>query len=166
VSAHDPHLIKAAGPELRLGGLGIHFLASAGMTDGHATLIEHPLAPKSLGAPLHTHSREDEFSFVVEGTIGAMIGDRVVEAAAGDLVVKPRGIPHAFWNASEAPARIVELIVPAGFEGYFREMAPVLAAPRPDFARAAEICARYGIQMDTDSIGMLHARFALACPTG
>jgi hypothetical protein len=93
------------------------------------------------------------------------VGDHIVEAVAGDLVVKPRGIPHAFWNASEAPARIVELIVPAGFEGYFRQMAPVLAAPQPDFGCAAESCARYGIQMDTDSIGVLHARFGLVGPT-
>ncbi len=80
--------------------------------------------------------------------------------------MKPRGIAHAFWNPSDVPARIVELIVPAGVEGYFREMAPAMAAPRPDFVRAAEICARCGIRMDTDSIGMLHARFGLVFPAG
>lgn len=164
MTIHDTTILRAAAADIRLGGLGIRLLAAGPDTGEQAALLEHPLAPRSLGAPLHTHSREDEFSYVVEGEVGFMIGDRVVEARAGDLVSKPRGIPHAFWNGSDAPARIVELIVPGGFEAYFAEMAAVLNAPLPDHARAGEICARYGITMDLDSIGDLHRRFGLTCP--
>jgi mannose-6-phosphate isomerase-like protein (cupin superfamily) len=164
MTLHDPHLLRAAAAPLRLGGLGIRDLASSAATDGHAALVEHPLAPRSLGAPVHTHSREDEFSFVVEGRVGFLIGDRILEAGPGDFVSKPRGVPHAFWNAEDVPARIVELIVPGGFEGYFAEMALVLAAPAPDWGQAAAICARYGIEMDPGSVGDLGARFGLGCP--
>ena len=164
MTIHDTNILRAAAADIRLGGLGIRMLAASGGTGGHAALLEHPIAPRSLGAPIHTHSREDEFSYIAEGQVGFMIGDRILEAKAGDFVAKPRGIPHAFWNASDKPAHIVELIVPGGFEGYFSEMAAVLNAPQPDHARAGEVCGRYGITMDLDSIGELHRRFALACP--
>jgi mannose-6-phosphate isomerase-like protein (cupin superfamily) len=162
MTVHDPHLLRAAEAPVRLGGLGARPLVDSAATDARAALIEHPLAPRSLGAPLHTHSREDEFGFVLEGRIGVLIGDRVLEAGPGDLVSKPRGVPHAFWNATDAPARIVELIVPGGFEGYFAEMAPALAAQ--DWARAGDVCARYGIAMDLGSVATLSARFGLGAP--
>ncbi|TFL16850.1 cupin domain-containing protein [Jannaschia formosa] len=162
MTLHDPVLLRAAEAPIRLGGLGVRSLASAAATGGMAALVEHPLAPLSLGAPLHTHSREDEFSFILEGCVGVMVGDRVLEARPGDVVSKPRGVPHAFWNATDAPARLVELIVPGGFEGYFAEMAPAIAAE--DWGQAAAICARYGIEMDMGSIGTLSARFGLAVP--
>lgn len=164
MNAHDPRLLPAAAAELRLGGLGIRPLVTAPETHGQATLLEHPIAPRSLGAPIHTHAHEDEFSFVIEGRVGFMIGETVIEAGPGDFVRKPRGVPHAFWNPTDAPAHVIELIVPGGFEAYFTEMAPILNAPRPDHARAAEVCARYGIAMDLTSIPALHERFGLACP--
>lgn len=164
MTIHDTTILRAAEAEIRLGGLGIRMLAASTATHSHAALLEHPMAPRSLGAPLHTHSREDEFSLVTEGEVGFMIGGRVIEAKAGDFVAKPRGVPHAFWNPSDKPARVVELIVPGGFEGYFSEMAAVLNAPQPDHVRAGDICGRYGIAMDLDSIAELHRRFALSCP--
>src|SRR5918996_971594 len=88
-----------------------------------------PACPRrALGAPLHTHHNEDEYSYVLQGRFGVQLGDDVFEAGPGDLVVKPRGLAHAFWNAGEEPARLLELISPAGFENYFREVAPLLAA--------------------------------------
>jgi quercetin dioxygenase-like cupin family protein len=164
MTLHDPLLHRAEVPELRLGGLGIRLLVEAQTARGAFSLVEHPLAPRSLGAPLHTHSREDEWSFVTEGTIGVMVGDTVIEAHAGNLVFKPRGVPHAFWNASDAPARIVEVIAPGGFEGYFRDMAVIMGPNGPDPVAAARICEHYGLEMDLGSIPQLHERFGLACP--
>ena len=83
---------------------------------GGFSLVEHPIPPKTLFAPLHKHSREDEYSFVIEGRMGALLGDDVVYAEAGDLAFKPRDQWHTFWNAGEAPCRILELICPGGFE--------------------------------------------------
>ena len=69
---------------------------------------------------MHTHRNEDEYSYVLEGRLGVQLGDEVLEAGPGELVFKPRGVPHAFWNAGDEPLRLLELISPAGFENYFR----------------------------------------------
>jgi hypothetical protein len=71
------------------------------------------------------------------------------------LVFKPRGVAHAFWNAGERPARLLELISPAGFEGYFEEAAALFASGSPDPERAAELMQRYRLQMDLSSIPRL-----------
>ena len=96
------------------------------------------IPPRSLAAPVHTHTHEDEYSFVLSGRMGVQIGDEVGEAGPGELVAKTRGIPHAFWNSGDEPARLLELISPAGFETYFEELAPHLsAAGPPDFEALA-----------------------------
>ena len=71
--------------------------------------------------------------------MGALLGDDVVEAGPGDLVYKPRGQWHTFWNAGDEPARILEIISPAGFEQFFAELAPLAAggAARPRGVRRA-----------------------------
>jgi mannose-6-phosphate isomerase-like protein (cupin superfamily) len=130
-------------------------------TGGAFSLVEHPLPPRTLGAPLHTHRNEDEYSYVLEGRVGLQLGDEVLEAGPGELVFKPRGIPHAFWNAGDEPARLLELISPAGFESYFREVAPLLAAAEPDEAAIGEILARYELDMDFDTIPALAERHGL-----
>src|SRR5919109_78378 len=93
------------------------------------TIRFHGLATRLLYA---THANEDEISYVVAGRLGTQVGDDVLVAGPGDTVVKPRGVPHAFWNAGDEPARLLELISPAGFENYFRAVAPLLAAPERD----------------------------------
>jgi len=60
------------------------------------------------GARLHRHSREDEYSYVLEGRVGALLGEEVVIGEPGDLIFKPRGQWHSFWNAGYEPARILE----------------------------------------------------------
>jgi hypothetical protein len=94
--------------------------------------------------------------------MGAMIGDDVVEAGPGELVCKPRGVPHAFWNAGDEEVRLMELVSPGGFERYFAELAPVLAGDGPpDLVAMGEIRDRYELTMDVDSIGPLSKRFGL-----
>ena len=99
------------------------------------------MPPRALAAPLHRHNREDEYSFVLEGRMGALLGDDVVEAGPGDLVYKPRGQWHTFWNAGDEPARILEIISPAGFEQFFAELAPLAAGGAPDPEAFGELCA-------------------------
>jgi mannose-6-phosphate isomerase-like protein (cupin superfamily) len=131
-------------------------------SDGRFTLIEHRIAPRALAAPMHTHQHEDEYSFVLAGRLGAQIGDEVVEAGPGELVLKPRGIPHAFWNAADEETRVLEIISPAGFEQYFADLAPALTGPgQPDLEALAEIRAHYGLTMDVGSIQRLIEEHAL-----
>src|SRR6266550_9278363 len=110
----------------RLGSIGVRFMIDGAESGRGFSLVEHPMLPRKLAAPLHRHSREDEYSFVLEGRLGALLGDEVVYGEPGDLVFKPRDRWHTFWNAGDEPARILEIISPAGFEGYFDELTELL----------------------------------------
>jgi quercetin dioxygenase-like cupin family protein len=85
-------------------------------TDGSVAVLEVTIPPKTLVKP-HQHSKEDEFTLVLSGRVGARIGgDTHEEIAAGASIVKPRGVPHALWNVTDEPARILEIVMPAGLE--------------------------------------------------
>ena len=98
---------------------------------------------------------------MLEGRVGIQLGADVLEAGPGDLVVKPRGIAHTFWNAGDEPVRLLELISPAGFEHYFRELAPLLAGPERDEAAIGEVVRRYNLDIDFGTIPTLAERHHL-----
>lgn len=160
-SATKPVLRASEGDSVRLLALGVRFLIDGQATGGRFSLVEHPLSARALGAPLHTHAREDEYSFVLEGRLGVQLGEEVLEAGPGDLVMKPRGIPHTFWNAGEEPLRLLEIISPAGFEDYFRDLAPLLAAMPRDDAAIAAVRERYDLDLDVSSPPRLAERHGL-----
>ena len=143
------------GTVVRLPGLGVRFMIEGDETGGAFSLVEHPIPPHALAAPLHTHHNEDEYSFVLQGRFGVQLGDEVFELGPGDLLYKPRGIAHTFWNAGDEPARLLELISPAGFEHYFRDLAPLLAAAERDQAAIGEVVARYQLEIDFATIPAL-----------
>jgi mannose-6-phosphate isomerase-like protein (cupin superfamily) len=146
----------------QLGSIGVRFMIDGAETGGGFSLVEHPLPPRALAAPLHRHSREDEYSFVLDGRVGALLGDEVVYGEPGDLIFKPRGQWHTFWNAGAEPARILEMISPAGFEHYFQEMIDVIArAGPPDSHALAALAARYALEVDLDSIPRLTEEYGL-----
>src|SRR5205809_4175275 len=135
-----------------LGSIGVRFMIDGSEAGERFSLVEHPMSARALAAPLHLHTREHEYSFVLEGRMGALLGDEVLEAGPGDLVFKPRDQWHTFWNAGDEPCRILELISPAGFEHFFEELSDMggaLAAP-PE--ALAELSARYGLEMQPDSV--------------
>jgi quercetin dioxygenase-like cupin family protein len=161
----DLVLPPGGGKQVWLQGLGVRFLVRGEQTGGRFALVEHPMQPKALGAPLHTHEQEDEVSYIVEGQVGVQIGEQVFVAEAGSLVRKPRGVPHAFWNAGDRPARVLEIISPGGFERYFEEVATLFAAEGPpDPDRAAALWAQYHLNMDLNSIPRLVQAHGLAAP--
>ena len=135
--------------------LGVRFL----LEGESVALVEHTLPPRALGAPLHRHANEDEYSYVLEGQLGAQLGDEIVEAGPGELVRKPRGQEHTFWNAGDEPLRFLEMITPGGFAAYFRDLAPLLAAG--DDVGVAEVAARYALEIDFSTIPMLAERHGL-----
>ena len=90
------------------------FMVDGADTGSRLSVVEHTLGPRVLAGPLHFHTREDEFSFVLEGRLGALLGDQEVVAGPGDLVFKPRGQWHTFWNAGEETTRVLELITRPG----------------------------------------------------
>jgi mannose-6-phosphate isomerase-like protein (cupin superfamily) len=145
-----------------LGSIGVRFMIDGAESGGGFALVEHPMPPRRLAAPLHRHSREDEYSFVLEGRVGALLGDDVVYGEPGTLILKPRGQWHTFWNAGDEPARILEIISPAGFEGYFEELVELLGgAGPPDGAAIAALAARFGLELDLESVPRLVEEFGV-----
>jgi quercetin dioxygenase-like cupin family protein len=144
-----------------LGSIGVRFLIDGLDAGGRFALVEHPLPPRALAAPLHRHSREDEYSFVLEGRLGALLGEEVVYGDPGDLVFKPRGQWHTFWNAGDTPARILEIISPAGFESFFQELVARSAPSDGPEPATAALAARYGLEFDDSSVPRLLADHGL-----
>jgi mannose-6-phosphate isomerase-like protein (cupin superfamily) len=164
VAVGEGRLVVAAGEgEIVLrGGFGVIGKVSGAETGGNFSVVEHPLEPGILGAPPHTHANEDETSFVIEGEIGVLIGEEEFLAGPGTYVLKPRGVPHAFWNTGPEPARILEIISPAGFERYFEELAEVLSAGGPpDLGRISEIASSYGLTFHMEGVLNLLERHGL-----
>ncbi len=136
------------------------YVLDSGDSNGLIAVVEHRLASRVLAAPVHRHSREDEYSFVLEGRLGVFQDDEEVFAEPGELVLKPRGHWHTFWNAGRERLRILEVIAPGGLEMLFRrlhepggeydpETLPALAAQygaQVDFARTVPLVQRHGLQ--------------------
>jgi mannose-6-phosphate isomerase-like protein (cupin superfamily) len=138
------------------GGVGAIRKISAA-SDEAFSVVEHPLEPGALAAPPHTHADVDEYSFVIGGEIGVLMGEETFWAPAGSYVLKPRGVPHTFWNPGPEPARVLEIITPAGFEQYFEDLAGILSSTQagepPDFTRIAEMAGRYDTTFHMERMG-------------
>lgn len=150
----------AEGEKFDFGGFGVHWKLDGTDTGERFSIVHHPIAAHALAAPLHYHHKEDEYSYVLKGTLGALLGEEVVTAEPGTWVLKPRGQWHTFWNAGDTPCEIIEVISPAGFENYFHEV----AASWGDMGRFAEINKKYSLDMDFDSVPRLCQRFGLTFP--
>jgi len=147
-----------------LGSIGVRFMMDGGEAGERFSLVEHPMSARALAAPMHRHTREDEYSYVVRGRMGALLGDDVVFAQPGDLVFKPRNQWHTFWNAGNEPAFILEIISPAGFEHFFHELSDAGGVAGLQPSALAELCSRYGLEMAPQSVPDLIQRFDLRFP--
>jgi quercetin dioxygenase-like cupin family protein len=159
----DPKVVEnRARRRLTLYDVEFHYGVEAGDSDGKVAMIEVTVPPRTLVKP-HMHSKEDEFTLVLEGTIGAALGDDTTdEIPAGSFLVKPRNVRHALWNASNEPARILEVVTPAGLERYFEEVAPILTEHGPEWTqRFYETAGRYGLTVFDDWSKELQARYGI-----
>ncbi len=127
--------------------------STAETTGGAVAVIEH-LAPQGSGSPLHVHSREDEWFYVIEGELTFWVGGETSVAPAGSFVFGPKGIPHTFMVSSEQ-ARFLLVTEPAGFEAFMRagsvpaerlEIPPAPTEP-PDMAAMSALAAEYGLEI-------------------
>ena len=147
-------------------GVGVVFKIDGADTAGQLSIVEHPFDVGAL-VPPHIHTREDEFSIVLEGEIGFRSNDQEVVLAAGGYIVKPRGEVHAMWNAGKKPARMIEVISPAGFEDFFREFVDRTDLGPPDPAFAADLGNRYGLPFaKPDWLPEIIQRYELTPPPG
>jgi len=120
------------------------------------------ISPRTLVKP-HTHTREDEFTLILDGAVGARLGDDTVEEIpAGSWLVKPRSVPHAMWNVGVEPARILEVVMPGGIERYFEQIAPILMEHGPDWTKRYDSLAEeYGLEILNDWSDELQARYGI-----
>ncbi|MBS1679027.1 MAG: quercetin 2,3-dioxygenase [Actinobacteria bacterium] len=135
-----------------LGGL-VTIKASSESTAGSVAVIEH-LARQGNGSPLHVHTRDNEWFYVLEGEVTLWVGGETIVAPAGGFVFGPKGVPHTYTVSSEQ-ARFVVVAEPAGFDRFVRavgEPAPRLEIPPaatepPDIAALTAIAAEHGIEI-------------------
>jgi mannose-6-phosphate isomerase-like protein (cupin superfamily) len=109
---------------------------SVASTGGFLTLIE---SRTTGGAPLHVHTREDEYFYVVEGTISVRLGDKQFEAGARSFVFLPRNVPHE-WDVVGEEATLLMMTTPAGLDEFLGEYHAVSTKPERD-----AVAAKYGI---------------------
>lgn len=128
-------------------------------TGGRFALVEHTIAPGALAAPVHMHTKEDEFTYVLAGTFAAVLGGEEVRAGPGDVVFKPRGEWHTFWNPGDVPTRVLEIMSPAGLEEFFRLVDAPEAQQDPE--RIAELAAQIGCDVDQEATAALVHRHDL-----
>jgi quercetin dioxygenase-like cupin family protein len=129
--------------------LGTTYKVLSKTVNGSAAIVEHTVEGKSIGAPMHKHTHEDEISYVLEGELSVIQGGKVQTAKQGEYIVKPRGIFHTFWNATNERIRFLEVITPGNFEYYFAELAPFLEAGKPpQMDKIRETGLKYGLIVD------------------
>jgi quercetin dioxygenase-like cupin family protein len=133
-------------------------------TFGGALTIEEWGLPPDQMIPPHTHSREDECNFVLEGELTCDVGGEIVVAPVGSYVLKPRGLPHALCNTGTEPVRVLEILTPGGLEGYFDEYEEIVSRAMDEDQRRnarAELGERYGITWHDERIPEVMARFGI-----
>ena len=157
-AVHD----SSAQRSLSLFDVGFGYKLEAAHTDGRLAVLEVTIPPRTLVKP-HQHSREDEWSLVLSGTVGARIGETYYEEiATGASIVKPRDIPHAMWNLADESARILELVMPAGLDEYFVELAPILREKGPEWTqRYYALAEQYGLTILDDWSNELQERYGI-----
>jgi quercetin dioxygenase-like cupin family protein len=155
IPADEAHQITLYEVKFRYG-------VDATTTDGDLSMIEVSVPPRTLVKP-HMHTREDEFTLVLDGTVGARLGDTTIEEIpAGSWLIKPRDIPHAIWNVGTEPARILEVVRPGGLERYFEQVAPVLMEHGPDWTkRFYALAEEFGLTILDDWSDELKARYGI-----
>ncbi len=147
-----------------LGSIGVRFMLGGDESGGGFSLVEHPMSARALAAPLHKHTLEDEYSYIIRGKVGALLGEEVLVGGPGDLIFKPRNQWHTFWNAGDEPASILEIISPAGFEKFFEELSDRGGVGQVPPEEMMELCARFQLEMQPESIPSLVERFSLRFP--
>ena len=162
--------VKVVQPgEGRRGGLmpGVEVIFKIDGVDsgGALAVVEHPFEVGGL-VPPHVHHREDEFSIVLEGEIGFRSEDKEIVLGPGGYIVKPRGEVHAMWNAGPTPARMIEIISPAGFEELFRTVVGLTERGEAEMSKIVELANRYEVPMaEPEWFADVIERYQLSMPT-
>jgi quercetin dioxygenase-like cupin family protein len=131
----------------------VHFLgiptivqATGATTGGAFGLVDHLAMPPGFASPYHTHQAEDEAFYVIDGEVAFVLGDTWSVAGPGTYVFGPRQVPHGFKVLGDAPAHMLLLCTPGGFEQFIVELSTSAPAP-PDMAQLMAVAARFHIDI-------------------
>ncbi|HEY2856956.1 MAG TPA: cupin domain-containing protein [Terracidiphilus sp.] len=148
------------GPEdYRLGEpldiLGQVALTKLGGDDtGGAVAVLHVTAPKMSGPPMHRHSREDEWFYVIDGELTFEVDGKRSVAGAGASAFAPRGTVHTFQNFRDEPAHFLVMVTPAGMERMFEEFTTLnKGLSQPDIPGVTQIMQNYGLELMGPPLG-------------
>ena len=119
----------------------------SGQDTGGALAMLIDEVPPGGGPPLHIHQNEDEIFYVLEGELDLQVNEDKFTVPAGTSVFLPGGIPHTFGNSGTQPVKSLTLITPAGLEGFFAEVEPLVIQDEPDMNAVVAVAGKYGIQV-------------------
>ncbi len=151
-SQSGTHIPSGEGKSVWLVGDLITVKVTSEDTEGVFSVLEETTPPQG-GPPPHIHHQEDEWIYVLEGEVELLVGDRTIRDTAGASAYAPRGILHTFKNVGTSSSRVLAVITPGGFEGFFLEAGEPATggspAPEgePDVGRIVEIGRRYGLEI-------------------
>ena len=114
-------------------------------TDGIVSTVESHDVPGG-GPPPHIHQREDETFQVLEGEYEWTVGGEKFIAQKGATIFAPRGIPHTYRYLGKTPGRLMCVITPSGFEGFFEEIGAMSPQQQQDIPRVIELGRKYGLE--------------------
>jgi steroid delta-isomerase-like uncharacterized protein len=144
-----PYLNTKQDAPFRFLGIPSVMRATAETTNGAFGLMEHWEMPVGFASPYHTHSREDESFYVLEGELAFVCGGNWLKAGPGTFVFGPRNVAHGFRVIGSSPARMLLMCSPGGFERFVLEQTTPIAEPPapPDMAKLMLLAAKYGIEI-------------------
>jgi len=144
-----PYLNTREESAFRFLGVPTVMRSSAETTNGAFGLMEHWDMPVGFASPYHTHHREDESFYVLEGEMAFVCGGKWLKAGSGTFVHGPREIAHGFKVTGNSPARMLLMCTPGGFERFVLEQATPIAEPpaSPDISKLMMLAEKFGIDI-------------------
>ena len=135
----------------------VRLLLSSEETTGDVTIYEFILPPQSPGSPPHTHTHEDEYFYVLSGTLDVLSDGETIRLQPGDFAALTRGHAHMFWNGSDGETELIMMTTGSSFESFMESVSPRLAEAKPENAEAAgavigQLAADHGITISMDKM--------------
>lgn len=120
----------------------------AGADTGNAVAIVHLTVPKLSGPPVHRHSREDEWFYLLDGELTWEVDGKRFAGGAGTSAFAPRGTAHTFQNFRDEAAHVLVMVTPGGLDRFFEEVTALnKGLSQPDLARVGALMQSYGMEL-------------------
>ena len=144
-------------PALKIGGLEIKYLIDGTVTGAGMGVFELTVPPGARVPPPHSHSKNEEVVYVIEGVLRYSVDDETRDLKAGERMYTPRGSVHAFSNPHDATARALIMLTPDIGLRYFREVAEAAQGPGgPNPAKMVEVMTRHGLVLASPKAPAAH----------